>query len=43
MRLLINDNFRSRSRHAKKITTGIYLIFRGLFFEYHAKIVRKDH
>jgi hypothetical protein len=32
MSLLINEDFRSRSRHAKKITTGIYLIFRGLFF-----------
>jgi len=37
MSLLINENFRSRSRHAKKITTGIYLIFRGLFFEHNAE------
>ena len=35
MSLLINEDFRSRSRHAKKITTGIYLIFRGLFFEHN--------
>jgi len=43
MSLLINEDFRSRSRHAKKITTGIYLIFRGLFFEHNAEIVRKNH
>jgi hypothetical protein len=43
MGLLINEDFRSRSRHAKKITTGIYLIFRGLFFEHNAEIGRKDH
>ena len=54
MSLLINEDFRSRSRHAKKITipvrsagptgqAGIYLIFRGLFFEHNAEIVRKDH
>jgi hypothetical protein len=55
MSLLINEDFSSRSRHAKKITTGIYLIFRGLFFEHNpreigsafhragAEIVRKDH
>jgi hypothetical protein len=54
MSLLINEDFRSRSRHAKKITTpvrsagptgqaGIYLIFQGLFFEHNAEIVRKDH
>ena len=24
--------------HVKKITTGIYLIFRGLFFEHNAEI-----
>jgi hypothetical protein len=27
----------------KKITTGICLIFRGLFFEHNAKIGQKDH
>jgi len=27
----------------KKITTGIYLIFRGLFFEHNAEIGQKDH
>jgi hypothetical protein len=27
----------------KIITTGIYLIFRGLFFEHNAEIGRKDH
>jgi len=43
MSLLINEDFRSRSRHAKKITTGINLIFRGLFFEHNTEIVRKDH
>jgi hypothetical protein len=66
MSLLINEDFRSKSRHAKIITTpvrsagptgqaGIYLIFRGLFFEHNpreigsafhragAEIVRKDH
>jgi hypothetical protein len=31
----------SRSRHAKKITAGIYLIFRGLFFEYNAELGKK--
>ena len=29
--------------HAKKITTGIYLIFRGLFFEHNAEIGQKGH
>jgi len=43
MILLIYEDFRSRSRHAKKITTGIWLIFRGLFFEHNAEIGRKDH
>jgi len=33
----INEDFWSRSRHAKKITTGICLIFRGLFFEHNAE------
>jgi hypothetical protein len=28
---------------AKKITTGISLIFRGLFFEQKAEIGQKDH
>jgi hypothetical protein len=27
----------------KKITAGICLIFRGLFFEHNAEIVQKDH
>ena len=27
----------------KKITTGIYVIFRGLFFEHNADIMQKDH
>jgi len=39
----INEDFCSRSRHAKKITAGIYVIFRGLFFEYNADIEQKDH
>jgi hypothetical protein len=39
----INEDFCSRSRHAKKITTGICLIFRGLFFEHNAEIGQKDH
>ena len=46
MSLLINEDFRSRSRHAKKITTDICLIsesrrlayLRGLFFEHNADI-----
>jgi len=33
--LFRNEIFFSRSRHAKNITTGIYLIFRGLFFEHN--------
>ena len=37
-----NEDFCSRSRHAKKITAGIYLIFRGLFFEHNADIGQKD-
>jgi hypothetical protein len=36
-----NEDFCSRSRHAKKITAGIYLIFRGLFFEHNADIGKK--
>jgi hypothetical protein len=39
----INEDFCSRSRHVKKITTGICLIFRGLFFEHNAEIGQKDH
>jgi hypothetical protein len=31
----------SKSRHTKKITAGIYLIFRGQFFEYNAKFGEK--
>jgi len=38
-----NEDFCSRSRHVKKITTGICLIFRGLFFEHNAEIGQKDH
>ncbi|OEU61595.1 MAG: hypothetical protein BA867_08390 [Desulfobacterales bacterium S5133MH16] len=34
----INEDFCSRSRHVKKITTGICLLFRGLFFEHNAEI-----
>jgi hypothetical protein len=30
-----NEDFCSRSRHVKKITSGICLIFRGLFFEHN--------
>ncbi len=29
--------------HAKKITAGICLIFRGLFFEHNTDIGQKDH
>jgi outer membrane protein assembly factor BamA len=38
-----NEDFCLRSRHAKKITAGICLIFRGLFFEHNADIGQKDH
>ncbi len=46
----INEDFCSRSpaekngikRHVKKITTGICLIFRGLFFKHNAEIGQKD-
>jgi len=50
-----NEDFCSISRHAKKITAGICLIFRGLFFEHNprgigsafhgasAEIGQKDH
>ena len=38
-----NEDFCSRSRHAKKITAGIYLIFRGLFFEPDAEIAENSH
>jgi hypothetical protein len=37
-----NVDFCSRLRHAKKITAGICVIFRGLFFEYNADIGQKD-
>jgi hypothetical protein len=54
MSLLINEVFCSKSLvrrnlQAKtegtriKITAGINLIFRGLFFEHNAEIGRKDH
>ena len=36
-------DFCSRSRYAKKITIGIYLIFRRLFFEHNEEIGQKDH
>ena len=39
----INEDFSSRLRQAKKVTAGICLIFRGLFFEYNADIEQKDH
>ena len=39
----ITRDFCSRSRHAKKITTGICLIFQGLFFSRNAEIGQKDH
>ena len=51
----INEDSCSRSRHAKKMTRGICLIFRGLFFKHHpseigsafhgasAEIGQKDH
>jgi hypothetical protein len=38
-----NEDFCSISKHAKKITTGICEIFRGLFFEHNAEIGQKDH
>jgi len=43
MSLVIYEDFRSRSRHAEKITGGIWVIFRGLFFPHNAEIGRKDH
>jgi hypothetical protein len=33
----ITENFCSRSRHVRKITTGICLIFRGLFSEHNPR------
>jgi hypothetical protein len=47
----INEDFCLRSpvgntgvkRHVKKITEGICIIFRGLFFEHNAEIEQKDH
>ncbi|MBW1735941.1 MAG: flagellar hook-length control protein FliK [Deltaproteobacteria bacterium] len=38
-----NDEAVERSRPAKKITAGIWLIFRGLFFEQNAEIGQKGH
>jgi hypothetical protein len=38
-----NSNFGLRARHAKKITAGIWLIFRGLFFEHNAAIRLKGN
>ncbi len=47
MGALKNENFRSISRHAKNLTGGICLIFRGLNFEHNAEnnaeIGRKGH
>jgi hypothetical protein len=43
MGILKNYNFRSISRHAKNLTAGIYLIFRGLNFEQNAEIGRKGN
>lgn len=40
--LFVYEAFSSRSRHLKKINTGIYLIFRGLFFEPNAEMGQKD-
>jgi hypothetical protein len=34
---IINEDFYSRSRPAKKIIAGIFLIFRGLFFEHNPR------
>ena len=36
----IDEDFCSRLRHAKKITTGICIISRGLFFEHNIEIVQ---
>jgi len=38
MRPLKNAQFCSSSRKAKILTTGIYVIFRGLKFEFDAEI-----
>jgi hypothetical protein len=38
-----NEDFFPRSRRAIKITTGIFPIFRGLFFEPDNEIGKKDH
>ena len=43
MRIFVQNQAYAPEGHAKKIITGIYLIFRGLFFEHNAEIVRKDH
>ena len=37
-----NSDFCSKSRNAKNLTTGIWLIFRGLNFEHNAEFGRKD-
>jgi len=34
---IINEDFCSRSRPAKKIIAGIFLTFRGLFFEHNPR------
>jgi hypothetical protein len=41
MRPLKNAQFRSRSRKARILTTGILSVFRGLKFEPDAEIGRK--
>jgi hypothetical protein len=38
-----NSNFGLKARHVKKITAGILLIFRGLFFEHNAAIGSKGN
>ena len=38
-----NRQIWSRSRRAKNITAGIWLIFRGLYFEYNADIGQIGH
>jgi len=38
-----NKVFCSRSRHARKLTTGIWLIFRGLIFEHNEEIGQNDY
>jgi hypothetical protein len=41
LRYLKNAQFRSSSRKARILTTGIHLVFRGLKFEPDAEIERK--